>query len=75
MRGLLSKALDFARSYELELFIWHKAKLSKTNNRTERFYDEKKGAYRRNSRDNNESKICCGGKEFTFLRKVLNSMR
>lgn len=49
MRGLLSKALNFAHSYERGLFLWRKAKLPKTNNGTEIFYHEKKGNYRRNS--------------------------
>jgi len=49
MQGLLKKALDFALSYERGLFIWHRAQLPKTNNGTEIFYHEKKGAYRRNS--------------------------
>jgi len=49
MRGLLSKALAFAHSYERGLFLWRKAKLPKTNNGTEIFYHEKKGNYRRNS--------------------------
>lgn len=49
MRGLVSKALDFAYSYERGLFMWRKAKLPRTNNGTEIFYHEKKGNYRRNS--------------------------
>jgi len=49
MRGLLTKSLNFARSYERGLFVWRKANLPKTNNGMEVFYHEKKGNYRRNS--------------------------
>lgn len=49
MRGLLDKALNYAKSYERGLFVWRKAKLPKTNNGTEILYHEKKGEYRRNS--------------------------
>jgi hypothetical protein len=49
MRGLLTKSLNFARSYERGLFVWRKTNLPKTNNGTEVFYHEKKGNYRRNS--------------------------
>jgi len=49
MRGLLNKALNYALSYERGLFVWRRIKLPKTNNGTEMFYHEKKGAYRRNS--------------------------
>ena len=49
VRGLVSRALGFAKSYARGLFVWRRAKLPPHNNEHETSFHLKKGDYRRNS--------------------------